>query len=208
MTDKIKKLDIEYDFVFIINCLPEKERVKFNISQDLMNFLAKEGVNQFTSICSNKVQVLEVFSYLKKLAKNGDKFCIHFISHGSKDGLWIKETQEDILWSEIRQHFNEINNLLGGTLTINMTSCLGLHGIKIVDENSTDYPFFGLVGYSKDLEVSQGKKINELFYSKLLNNKNVNEAVIEMKQELNDSNLYCISSQLYKAIKNTSNKHN
>lgn len=204
---KLPELDVEYDLVFIIDCLPENERQDFRLSQDLMDFLAKQGIHQTTSICENKKLVIATLNHLKKVANSGTKFFLHFISHGYEKGLWIKSTKEDIYWSEFKKHLKEINDILGGTLTINMTSCFGLHGIKIVDENSTDYPFFGLIGYSKELEVDKGKKINELYYSKLLDNKKINEAVDEIKQELNTSDIYCITSQGYKVIRNTLSKY-
>lgn len=208
MSQKPKELDVEYDFVFIIDCLPENERTSFELSKDLMDFLAKNGIQQTTSICSNKKLVIATLNYLNQIAKSGKKFCIHFISHGDKDGLWIKETKEDIYWNEFTTHLNEINNNLSQTLTINMTSCLGLNGIKIINEGDTDLPFFGLIGYSEELEIGRGKRINELFYTKLLDNKKIDEAVEEIKAELSDQNLYCISSMGYKALKNTLNKYN
>jgi len=144
---------------------------------------------------------------LTKLAANGTKLCLHIVSHGDKTGLWIETTQEEVTWEEFRSFLQTINTSMGGTLTINMTSCLGLHGIKIVDENASTLPFFGLIGYSVDLEVDRAKEINHLFYQKLLDGKQINEAVEEIKTELNDNGLYCISSEGFKAIKKTLGRH-
>jgi len=111
---------------------------------------------------------------------------LHIISLGDKNVLWIKSTNEDVLWTEITELLEKINNAMSRTLMVNMTSCLRLHRIKIVDENSQHYPFLGLIGYSDDLEVEKGKEINKLFYTKIISGREVQQAVTELRQELND----------------------
>lgn len=198
-------LDVEYDQIFIIDCLTEDQYNNWKISQDLKQYLADNGIQQTASICRNKKLVIATLQHLVRLAAGGTKFCLHIVSHGDENGLWIESTDEDVSWKEFRNFLKNINLSMGGTLTVNMTSCLGLHGIKIVDEKSSMLPFFGLIGYSEDLEVDRGKEINNLFYKKLLDGKQINVAVDEIKTELSDTNLYCISSVGYKAIKNTKN---
>lgn len=201
------QLDVEYDQIFIIDCLTEDQYNNWKISQELMQYLAGNGIQQATSICRNKKLVIGTLQYLVKLAKSGAKFCLHIVSHGDENGLWIESTDEDITWEEFRNLLKDINLAMNGSLTVNMTSCLGLHGIKIVDENSSILPFFGLIGYSEDLEVDKGKEINRLFYKKLLAGTQINKIVEEIKTELSDTNLYCISSVGYKAIKNILTKN-
>ncbi len=200
-------LEVEYDQIFIIDCLPEEQYNKYEISQDLMQFLADNGIQQSTSICRNKKLVISTLNHLVELSASGTKFCIHIVSHGDATGLWIETTKEEILWEDLRSFLKDINTNMGKTLTVNMTSCLGLHGIKIIDESSETLPFFGLVGYSIDLPVPQAKKINHLFYQKLLDGKQINTAVEEIKTDLSDSNIYCISAIGYKEIKNTLSRH-
>jgi hypothetical protein len=200
-------LDIVYDQVFIIDALPEDEYNKFTISQELMQFLADCGIEQMTSICRNRQLIIATLEHLTKLAKDGTKFCLHIVSHGSEKGLWIKSTDEEFLWSEFRSFLNRINQSMGGTLTVNMTSCFGLHGIKIVDEKLKSHPFFGLIGYSEELDVNLGKDINHRFYKKLADGKQVPQVIDEIKNELNDNKLFCISSQGYETIRNTLSKH-
>lgn len=205
--DKLQNLSVEYDQIFFIDCLPEDEYNDWKISQDISQFLSDNGILQNTSICRNKKLVIATLNYVLKLASNETKICLHIVSHGDKDGLWIKSTDEDILWTDFKQLLGQINDAMGGTLLLNMTSCKGLNGIKIVDANATNYPFFGLIGYSVDLEVDRGKDINKMFYEKILNGKQIYDAVSELKKELNDDNLYCISSQGYKIIKSKLSSH-
>jgi len=200
-------LTVEYDQIFIIDCLTEEQFNDWGISQDLMQHLADNGIQQATSICRNKKLVIATLQHLVKLAASGTKFCLHIVSHGDENGLWIETSNEDITWNEFRDYLKNINSSMGGTLTVNMTSCLGLHGIKIVDEKSVVLPFFGLIGYSEDLEVDRGKEINNLFYKKLLDGKQINEAVDEIKMELSDMSFYCMSSVGNKAIKNTLSRY-
>lgn len=200
-------LDVEYDQIFIIDCLTEDQYNNWKISQDLMQYLADNGIQQTVSVCRNKKLVVSTLQHLAKLAASGTKFCLHIVSHGDENGLWIETTNEDITWYEFRNFLENINSSMGSSLIINMTSCLGLHGIKIVDEKSSLLPFFGLIGYSEDLEVDRGKEINNLFYKKMLDGKQINDIVDEIKIELTDKNLYCISSVGYKSIKNTSSRY-
>lgn len=204
---KLQNLDAEYDQVFFIDCLPENEYNEWKISQDLMKYLADNGVVQTSSICRTKKLVIATLHHLLRIAKSGTKFCLHIVSHGDKTGLWVKSTKEDVFWADFTKLLEQINNAMGGTLMVNMTSCLGLHGIKMVDENSENYPFFGLVGYSDDLEVDKGKEINKLFYKKIMDGKEVQEAVKELRDELKDDKLYCMSAQGFKIIKNKLSRH-
>jgi hypothetical protein len=199
-------LDVEYDLVFIIDCLSQQERGDYKISENLMKFLADNGIKQLQSQCNNKAMVLASLDYMKKLADTGVKFCLQIVSHGTEEGLWIEGTQEDIYWADLRTQLYELNQKLSNTLIINMTTCRGLNGVKIVDELKNAFPFFGLIGCSRDLEVGEGKMANEMFYSKLLEGKDIAVIIPEIQQEFKDSGtadnvVYGISSQGFAHIK-------
>lgn len=172
-----------------------------------MQFLADNGIEQFTSICRNRNLLIATLDYLVKLAKQGAKFSIHFVSHGGEKGLWIKSTKEYVLWEIFRQYLKQINDYMNGALTINMSSCFGLHGVKIVDVNADYLPFFGLIGYNIKLKVKRAKEINKSFYDKLISGQQITEAVENAKTELAEKNLFCITALGYKIIKNTLAKH-
>lgn len=199
-----QNLKVDYDEVFIINVLPQKEHERFQISQQLMNFLAANGIRQRTATAPNRKAVMEVLQYLVDYAATGARFCIHFVSHGNEKGLGIKATDEMVYWHELRGYLSPINTFMKGQLVVNMTSCFGLHGAKIVDEAATSLPFFGLIGYSQKLKVAKARLINRLFYTKLLKGKPIHVAVAEIRTELADDHLYCISAAGYQAIKNIS----
>ena len=207
----MKKLDVEYDLVFIIDCLPQEQRNEYKISEDLMAFLASKGVKQLQAKCNNKAMFLETFSYMNKLADSGLKFCLQIVSHGSEEGLWLHETEIDIFWDEFQKQLYDLNKKLSNTLILNMTCCRGLNGMKIIDENAVEYPFFGLIGCNRDLEVGEGRITNEKFYTKLLEGKDISVIVPEIQKEFTESGssdifIYCMSSEAYKTIKNVLGK--
>jgi hypothetical protein len=122
-------------------------------------------------------------------ASTGTHSCLHFLSYRDNNGLWIKSTDEDLLWTEFRSNFEQLNNANNHQLTLDMTSRFGIHRIKIADDASADDFFYGLIGYSAELEINRGKEIDTRFYGKLLGGKLVNQAVEEIKNELNDISL-------------------
>lgn len=202
---KMEILDVEYDLVFILDCLSQKERDDFRISEDLMNYLASQNIEQLQTKCQNRKMVENAFYYMKNLAQSGLRFCLQIVSHGTENGLWIGETSDNILWDELKDNFESLNHKMNNTLIINMSTCKGLNGIKIVDEHSNHYPFFGLIGCKRDLNIDEAKESNELIYSKLLEGKDVSNIITEVQthfqQKISEDLIYGISSKGYKAIK-------
>jgi len=204
----MKNLDVNYDYVCIIDCLPQSQRDKYKISEDLGSFLDKKGINKFRCSCNSKIAVKEAFDYLLKEADKGIKFLLQIVSHGTENGLFIEDTNDDILWCELCAQLQKLNNKMSNTLIVNMTSCRGLNGAKIVDISETNYPFFGLIGCARDLYVWEGKIVNELFYEGLIDNQKINELIPQIQQELKkqgttDNVVYCITSEGYKFIRKT-----
>ena len=202
----MESLSIEYDLVFILDCLSQKERDDFRISEDLMNYLASQGIKQLQAKCQNRNMVNDAFSYMEKLADSGLRFCLQIVSHGTEEGLWIGETDDDILWNELKEKFGALNSKLENSLIVNMSTCKGLNGIKIIDEKLNEFPFFGLIGCNRDLYIDEAKKTNELIYSKLLEGKDVSVIINEIQHEFGQTKsedvIFGISSQGYKIIKN------
>ncbi len=196
-----KTLFVEYNRVLIIDCLPEDQFNQFQISNELIESLKTNFVEHQLFICRSKHELISTLNHLADVTKSGENICLHIISHGSEYGICLLTSQELVYWAEFTDLLENINVNLNGTLLVNISSCLGLNAIKIIDENSYSTPFFGLVGYSKILEIERAKEINNLFYNKLLVNPNINEVVEEIKQQLEDKNFYCITSSGYKRIK-------
>lgn len=206
----MEKLNVEYDLVFILDCLSQCERDSFRISEDLINYLAGQGIEQLQAKCQNRNMVIDAFSYMEKIAQSGLRFCLQIVSHGTEDGLWIGETDDDIFWDELREKFESLNSKLDNSLIVNMSTCKGLNGIRIVDENADKFPFFGLIGCNRDLYIDEALKTNELFYTKMLEGKDISIIIKEIQTEFQKAKsedvIFGISSQGYKIVKNKLNK--
>lgn len=203
-------MDVEYDLVFILDCLSQCERDEYRISEDLMIFLAGQGIEQLQAKCQNRNMVVDAFSYMEKIAQSGLKFCLQIVSHGTEKGLWIEETNDDIFWDELSAKFESLNSKLDNSLIVNMSTCKGLNGIRIVDENADKLPFFGLIGCNRDLYIDEAMKTNELFYTKMLEEKDISLIIKEIQSEFQKAKsedvIFGISSQGYKIIKNKLSK--
>lgn len=207
MVDTLKRLEVEYDFVAIIDGLPSVEREKWKISSNLTRFLDSQGIERKLLLCEDRRMFDEKMKCLEALAKAGKKFCLHIVCHGNKEGIAInKSPTEMIEWEVFSERLQTINESMEQNLIINLTSCYGLHGIKIVNENSTINPFFGLVGPSQEIEFRRAIEINELYYSLQLNEREIQEIVREINKKYKEELIYCISADGYREIKNTIEK--
>src|ERR1017187_3609552 len=139
-------LEATYDLVAIIDLLSDQERSDFHVAIDLQAFLSGLQVPWKYLKCGNRDAFFQSISHLAQLADEGKKFCIHLISHGNRDGIGLKTTNEFIAWKDFGDSLRQLNRKVAGTLIVNMTSCFGLHGIKAVDLSEDDLPFFGLIG--------------------------------------------------------------
>lgn len=202
---EMTKMNIEYDFVFILDCLSQKERYGYRISEDLMDYLASQGINQLQAKCENRKMVFGAFSYMEKLTQSGLRFCLQIISHGSEKGLWICDSNEVVCWNELKEFFFRLNSNMENSFIVNMSTCKGLNGIRIVDETKNDFPFFGLIGCDRDLYIDEAKIANKLFCSKLLEGKDIsiiiNEIQLYFQKTKSENVIYGISTQGYKIIK-------
>jgi hypothetical protein len=200
VNNTIPVLDVEYDFVAVIDGLPKNERITHNISEPLITFLGNQGVNQQLAECNNKNGMIKSLEHFRARAHNGERFCLHFVCHGNENGLGLKSTGEMIEWPEFTAYLQSINEVMGNALIVNMSSCKGLHGIRIVDIDNASLPFFGLTGPKSLITPEEAKRINEKYYSKQLNDKEIPTIVSEINQELGSEVLYCVISEVYRCI--------
>jgi hypothetical protein len=140
-------------------------------------------------------------SILESNAKNGDTFLIHIISHGNVNGLIeIGQNEEVCLWDNLSDALFKINHFMQGNLLLYMTTCRGLHGIKIVRTDDKPEAFFGLIGCKKGLGNKKAKEINRFFYEQMLLGHPIDKITNNINLKFGDS-IYCISSKGYKTIK-------
>ena len=199
MTPGEHTLDVEYDFVAIVDGLPRSERSKWRLSKKLADYLGGKGVHQETAECRNRADTAVAFAHFLGHAREGRKFPMHFVCHGNAHGLELRATGEFIRWSELTEDLRKMNDAMGGQLTVNMSSCRGLHGVKIVSGEG-GLPFFGLVGPKEDIQVETAQRVNRMYYDLQLGGMRVDEAVQEVNTSEGRELLYCISAGFYQNI--------
>ena len=194
-----KPLEVSYDFVAIIDMLPANERQTWQISDELKGLIEGFNLSCDRVNCSSKAEVVTALQRFCECARDGKKFCLHFVSHGSAAGLCVKATDESIQWCEFRSILKAINMAMDEKLILNMTTCEGLHGIKIVDPADKDMPFFGLIGVNRLLLPDEAVRLNEQFYSMMSAGKQIQTIIQEIAQAPGGEVLDCISSAGFKA---------
>lgn len=202
---QLTKLETEYDLVYVIDTLSPAEREKHKLTEFLTETLAKNNIPVAIARCKSAAQLLQAFSKMLELAQQGKNMCLQIVSHGYDGGLWIGETNEAVIWSDISPILISINISMGGTLLINMTTCDGLYGMKMIDVKNESSPFFGLVGCNRELFIWEAHIINQLLYKKLMDGKDLSVIVPEIQQELINQGskadaVYSISSEGYRLI--------
>jgi hypothetical protein len=194
-------LDVEYDFVAIIDTLPPAERAKWQISDRLMSFLAKHGIEQIRAECDTPDQLRKALNHFAELARSGKRFCLHIISHGNKEGLYLKSVRQVVAWKELTAHLQSINEAMHDGLVVNMTSCFGLHGVKIVDTAQGQLPFFGLIGANRKITAREAISLNESYYTKLLAGEPIQRIVPMVNTEKGEDTLYNITGTGYRQLR-------
>ncbi|HEY3295647.1 MAG TPA: hypothetical protein VGL38_09415 [bacterium] len=192
-------LDVEYDFVAIIDLLPDEDRERFDLSGMIKSLFEHESISCRRFDCANISAFENAVSRLTCSAQS-EKFFIHVVGHGSEDGIGIGEF-DFLTWSELRKALVPMNELMSGSLILNMTTCRGIHAVKSVSIGDTTYPFFGLIGPKDDLGVADAIDINMRLYRKWIAGGSINEIVRAVNAELNQDIIYCISAEGYKKIR-------
>jgi len=200
MSEAPNRLEVEYDSVGIVDGLPETERQNHQISDKLKRLIESFGFRCERTDCNTKRGLIAALQGFRDKAKSGEKFCLHFVCHGNASGLWVKGTNEAIEWRRLRPYLRAINAAMGGVLILNMTTCQGLHGIKIVDVAGKDLPFFGLIGVSRILFPDEAIRLNERLYSKWAAGLPIQRIIREMSSDPGGEVLECITADGYRRL--------
>lgn len=193
------KLDANYDYVGIIDGLSSDDRKEFGITIELGNLLRSAQLPVKEALVNTKQALLDALNTFLTDAQDGQRFMLHFVAHGNEQGIQIGT--DFVTWEVLRPHLQEINVATERTLLLNMSTCKGLHGVKIVD-GVGEYPFFGLIGAKDDLDVSDALNANKIMYRKWLDDLPVQEIVPETNMELGKAVLFNISSEGFRKLTN------
>jgi len=194
----MKILNVDFDFIAIIDCLSDDERKEFCDSASLAQYLASEGLNNRYYYCGNKASVMHLLELLASESTKGLKFPIVFISHGTNLSLLIKHKSENIEWQEMREPLMKINLNMHGNLLVLMSCCYGFEGYKIDKRDSEEESFFGIIGPQRIIKPEESINANEIFFNSLLKGMEVPKAVEEINKVLGPNSYRAIASQDYK----------
>jgi hypothetical protein len=190
-------LDVEYDYVGIIDGLEPADRKKFGITEQLKALLNGAGFTTALTLVSSKAELLGALEAFRVEATAGRRFMLHFVSHGNDDGIEVGTEFAD--WATLRPFLQRIHAATEETLLLNMSTCRGLHGVKMVDAAGA-FPFFGLIGAKEDLYVHDALDANRRIYSKWMSGMPVQQLVPETNAELGRDVLFNLSAEGYRIL--------
>ncbi len=190
-------LDVEYDYVGIIDALDPTDRKDFGITEELRTLLKEAGVTTALAEVASSPELLGALETFRKEAVAGKRFMLHFVAHGDENGIGIGT--ELAGWSQIRPFLQRIHAATEGTLQLNMSTCKGLYGARIVG-GAEPYPFFGLIGASENLSVGDALDANRVVYTKWLAGMSIPQLVAAANSVIGREVLYPISAEGYQKL--------
>jgi hypothetical protein len=71
---------------------------------------------------------------------------LHISAHGDGRGIQLSDGYA-MPWRELREHLRPVNDALGGSLVVCMSSCHGYSGVQMaMDTENSPLPFYALIG--------------------------------------------------------------
>jgi hypothetical protein len=193
-------LDAEYDYVAIIDFLPEADRRRHQLAQKLMAYLAKNGVEQNCLTCRTRKGFLTALQWLAIESQKGKKFMLQFIGHGETNGL---DMPDDAIasWRQVGALLSRVRPETISRSILNMTCCWGINAIKIADHLPLETCFFGVLGPGREISFTEGYKVNTKLYKKMFAGAPVNQIVAEINNEFGQRILYNITAAGYRKLR-------
>ncbi len=197
-------LNAAYDYVAIVDFLPDADRTQHQLAQRLMKYLAKNGVEQNCLTCNTSGGFVQALRWLAAESQAGRKYFIQFIGHGLVSGLVMPDGKE----TSWRLTSSLLRKITPETIThsvLNMTCCFGINGIQVANYLTLDNCFFGILGPSLEISFHDGYKLNTKIYKKLLADTPVNQIIREVNQEFSRGRgneiLYGITASGYRDLR-------
>ena len=196
-------LEASYDFLGIVDGLSEAERTKFQITDEINSLFITEELKTRTALVNSKKELVDEMEKFFKNAEAGERFILHFVSHGNEHG--IGAGTDFVAWDTFIPILQRIHEATDETLLLNMSTCKGLYGTKIVPPEG-QYPFFGLIGAKTDLVVTDALKANKIMYKKWIEGKPIQQLIPETNTEMGKDVLFNLSAEGYRKLTSGGNK--
>lgn len=106
---------------------------------------------------------------------------LHISAHGDANGIQLSDTYV-MAWPDLREHLRPINQALGGSLVVRMSSCEGYSGIRMaMHPEDPDLPFLALVGTGNKPTWAETAVGFATLYHQLCRGEYIEDAVIAMR---------------------------
>jgi hypothetical protein len=115
---------------------------------------------------------------------------LHISAHGDAHGIQLSDGYV-MPWAELKDHLRPINEALGGSLVVCMSSCEGYQGIRMamhLDED--DLPYFALVGCGSQPTWGETAVAYATLYHQLWRGEHVDHAVQAMRVASGNDNFF------------------
>ncbi len=105
---------------------------------------------------------------------------IHISAHGDKDGIQLSDGHV-LSWRTLREHLRPVNQALGGSLVVCMSSCQGYMGIRMaMYPEDPHLPYYALVGCGGKPSWAETAVAFTTFYHQLYRGEHISVAVEAM----------------------------
>lgn len=106
---------------------------------------------------------------------------LHISAHGDAHGIQLSDGYV-MAWGELREHLRPINQALGGSLVVCMSSCEGYSGIRMaMNMDVQDLPFYALIGTGNKPTWAETAVGYATLYHQLCRGEHINVAVNAMQ---------------------------
>jgi hypothetical protein len=104
---------------------------------------------------------------------------LHLSAHGNEKGIELTD-KRFIDWDELRKLLIPLNRILGGALILCMSSCSGLHGLRMVMSEEKEDPFIAIVCNTGTPNWSDTAVAFIAFYHRLFEHASLPDAINAM----------------------------
>lgn len=106
---------------------------------------------------------------------------LHISAHGDANGIQLSDGYV-MSWAELKDHLRPVNQALGGTLVVCMSSCEGYAGIRMAMHlDESDLPYLALVGCGTKPTWGETAVAYATLYHQLWRGEPIGEAVSAMR---------------------------
>ncbi len=106
---------------------------------------------------------------------------LHISAHGNAQGIQLSDGYL-MSWQELKDHLRPVNQALGGSLVVCMSSCEGYAGIRMAMHlDEVDLPYFALIGCGAQPTWGETAVAYATLYHQLWRGEHISNAVQAMR---------------------------